>query len=122
MSSVFDLNQEMQLSLIYIDLANNFQSLTPYKQAEFLQLIQDEYADLLQFYDVNKAVEEYSFEEIERKVLYTLLYLFYEHTDSEHLTKKLERFIYKVLEEYPMSMEWLIVFGNTFQEYLNDVA
>jgi hypothetical protein len=109
----------LTLSLVYITLANNFQQLQPYQQSEYLEVIQDEYADLLQISD-DRPVD--LLDETEHQLILKILHLFYNYTESTHLATKVERYVFSLLEHKPVCVEWLITFGRVLQEYMNDVS
>ena len=111
--------KELELSINYIEIATIFQSLQPYLQTEYLQLLQDEYTL------INGPISE---SQIERREdyeyfhIYKIIDLFYTHYENNNFSEILERYIYKLLEKDPNLFDFLIHLSISLREYLNDVS
>jgi hypothetical protein len=106
-------DRDFDLSLVFLQIVTDFQALNPYQQTEFLQLIQDEYADVLYGEDL---IDE--FDQCEQRLIQQLVVLFYNYPESQKLSTIIERFVHQFP---PEQHEWVLLFGNTIQQYMNDI-
>jgi len=110
--------QSLEICINYIEIATLFQSLEPYLQTEYLQLLQDEYTL------INGPITE---EQIERREdyeyfhIYKIIDLFYTHYDKNNFSGILERYVYKILEKDPNLFDFLLHLSVSLREYLNDI-
>jgi len=116
----FDTTLELELSCIFIELATEFQLLHPHQMTEFMNLIQDEYVDLLQQNEDQMDDITDDFDDLERQVVQHVLAYFYRYYDSPQLASMIEKFVHQLANEHPMYTEWIVTFGKTLFQYLQD--
>ena len=108
----------LELCINYIEIATIFQSLDPYQQTEYLQLLQDEYTL------INGPMNESQIErreDYEYYHIYKIIDLFYIHYEKNNFSEILERYIYKLLEKDPNLFDFLLHLSVSLREYLNDI-
>ncbi len=108
----------LELSIKYIDIATQFQSLSPHLQSEFLEIIQDEYpyTETPPAYGDMEDLSDYHY-----YVIYGIIHIFYEDYENPELTSLLENYIHNEYERCPESLDILLHLATSLEGQLQSL-
>jgi hypothetical protein len=109
----------LELSIKYIDIATQFQSLSPHLQSEFLEIIQDEYpyTETPPAYGDIETLDDYHY-----YVIYGIIHIFYEEYENPELSSLLENYIHIQYEFNPKSLEMLLHLATSLSAELQSLV
>jgi hypothetical protein len=108
----------LELSIKYIDIATSFQSLPPYLQSNFLEVLQDEYSytETPPSYGDIENIEDYQY-----CLIYGIINMFYENYEKKNLSSLLENYVHYEYELNPESLDILLHLATSLESQLRSL-